>query len=206
MIEPVVLDVSDDAATAARIRAIDDACGGLDLVIANAGIGRSALADLAEWEVVAGVLRVNVMGAAATLSALAPRMAARGRGRLAGVSSAACHVPVGVNGAYSGSKAFLSMFVRCMQADMRGTGVKVTLVEPGFVRSEMTANSPFTPWIADADIAADRFCRAIERGDRLVQFPKIHSFAAIAASHLPAGVLERIGRKATESRRKGFGK
>jgi hypothetical protein len=70
----------------------------------------------------------------------------------------------------------------------------------------MTANSPITPLIADTDIAADRFCRAIERGDRLVQFPKVHALATIAASHLPPYVLERISRKVTESRRKGFGK
>jgi short-subunit dehydrogenase len=206
LIKPVVLDVSDDTATVVRIRAIDDACGGLDLVIANAGVHHYTPADLVEWEVVANLLRVNVLGAAATLSALAPRMAGRGHGQLVGISSAACHMPLGVNGAYSGSKAFLSMFVRCMQVDMRGTGVKVTLIEPGFVRSEMTAYSPSTPLIVDANIAAEHFCRAIERGDRLVKFPKVHSLAAIAVSHLPACVLEPISRKLTESRRRGFGK
>lgn len=205
-IEPVVLDVSDDVATVARIRDLDDACGGLDLVVANAGVGVATPADLVEWEVIERVLRVNVLGAAATLSALAPRMASRGRGRLAGVSSAAGHMPFGANSAYTGSKAFLSMFVRCMQADMRGTGVHVTLVEPGFVRSEMTAKLESTPLIVDADVAADRFCRAIERGDRLVQFPKVHALATIAAAHLPAMLLEPLGRKLSESQRKGSGK
>jgi short-subunit dehydrogenase len=128
-------------------------------------------------------------------------MAMRGHGHLAGVSSAAGHMPFGANGAYSGSKAFLSMFVRCMQADMRGTGVAVTLVEPGFVRTEMTASSPSTPLIVEANVAADRYCRAIERGDRLVQFPKIHAVAAIAAAHLPAALLEAISRKLTEANR-----
>jgi short-subunit dehydrogenase len=204
MIEPVLLDVTSDGAVVDRIRAIDDACGGLDIVVANAGVSVHAPADLAEWESVAKVLRVNVLGAAATLSAIAPRMAARGRGHLAGVSSAACHVPLGVNGAYAASKAFLSMFVRSMRTDMRGTGVKVTLVEPGFVRSEMTAHGRPTPLIVAADRAADRFCRAIERGDRLVRFPKIHSVATIAAAHLPDWALERLGRKVMESRRREF--
>lgn len=203
-IEPVVLDVADDAATVARIRALDDACGGLDLVVANAGLGDHTPADLVEWEAIARVLRVNVMGAAATLSALAPRMARRGRGRLAGVSSAAGHVPLGANSAYSASKAFLSMFVRCMQADLRGTGVKATLIEPGFVRSEMTAKLPSTPLIVDADVAADRFCRAVERGDRLVRFPAVHAAATIAANHLPAFVLEPLGRLASRDQRRPF--
>ncbi|MDM7924652.1 MAG: SDR family NAD(P)-dependent oxidoreductase [bacterium] len=204
LVEPVILDVSDAAAVVDRVRAMDGACGGLDAVVANAGVSVHAPADLAEWEPVAQVLRVNVLGAAATLSAIAPRMAARRRGHLAGVSSAACHVPLGVNGAYAASKAFLSMFVRSMRVDMRGTGVKVTLVEPGFVRSEMTAAAKHTPLIVDADRAADRFCSAIERGDRLVRFPKIHSAATIAAGHLPAWALERIGRRTMESRRREF--
>jgi short-subunit dehydrogenase len=205
-IVPVVLDVSDEAETVARIRAVDEACGGLDVVVANAGVSVPAPADQAEWEAAARVLRVNVLGAAATLTAVAPAMAARGRGRLAGVSSAAAHVPVGVNGPYCASKAFLSMFVRSMRVDLMGTGVTVTLVEPGFVRSEMTANAPSTPFIADADRAADRFCRAIERGSRIVRFPKIHAAAAIAAAHLPAPLLEKLGRKVTESRRLRFRK
>lgn len=203
-IEPVILDVSDTAAVVERVRAIDRACGGLDAVVANAGVSEHAPADLAGWEPVERVLRVNVLGAAATLSAVAPAMAARGRGRLAAVSSAACHVPLGVNGAYAASKAFLSMFVRSMAVDMRGTGVSVTLVEPGFVRSEMTARQKHTPLIVEADRAADRFCRAIERGDRLVRYPKIHSAAAIAAGHLPAWALERIGRRTMQSRRREF--
>jgi len=205
-IEPVVLDVADDVGTVARIRAIDDGCGGLDAVVANAGIGDHTPADLVDWDVVGRVLRVNVLGAAATLTAIAPRMAQRGCGHLAGISSAAGHMPIGANSAYSGSKAFLTMFVRCMQADMRGTGVQVTLVEPGFVRSEMTAKLDSTPLIVDADKAADRFCKAIARGDRLVRYPAIHSFATIAASHLPAMILEPLGRKVSEPQRAEFEK
>lgn len=205
-IEPFVLDVGDQAATVQRIEALDEACGGLDLVVANAGVGMPTPADLASWQHVEHVLRVNVLGAAATLTAVAPRMAKRGRGHLAGVSSMAGHIGLGANSAYSGSKAFLSTFLACMQADFHGTGVKVTIIEPGFVKSEMTAKLKSTPFIADTHVAADRFCRAIARGARRVRFPKVHAFAVGAASWLPAPLFEPLSRKTSEPQRRALQK
>lgn len=203
-IEPVVLDVADDEATVQRVQALDDACGGLDLVVANAGVGGTTPGDLADWAAVAKVLRVNVMGAAATLTAVGPRMAARGRGHLAGVSSMAGYLGLGSGSAYSGSKAFLTIFLECLQTDFHGTGVKVTIVEPGFVKSEMTAKLKSTPFIGDTDVAADRFCRAIARGARRVRYPIVHALAVGAASWLPAPVFEPISRKVTEPQRRAL--
>ncbi|HSP78973.1 MAG TPA: SDR family NAD(P)-dependent oxidoreductase, partial [Myxococcaceae bacterium] len=88
-IEPVELDVADPEATLARIRELDEACGGLDLVIANAGVGRETNARRLEWERVKQLLDVNVTGAAATLCAVLPRMVERDRGHLVGVASLA---------------------------------------------------------------------------------------------------------------------
>jgi len=203
-IEPFALDVANEAETVKRIQALDDACGGLDLVIANAGVGSPTPGDLADWAMVEHVLKVNVMGAAATLTAVGPRMAKRGHGHLAAVSSLAGHLGFAANSAYSGSKAFVTRFLECLQADFAGTGVKVTIIEPGFVKSEMTAKLKSTPFIADTSVAADRFCRGIARGARRVRYPTIHAVAIGAALWLPAPVFQPINRKVMEPQRRAF--
>src|SRR5215211_2985545 len=83
-VEPVRLDVSDPRSTFAEIARIDGACGGLGLVVANAGIGFDMPATRMKWEQVEKIIQVNVTGAAATLCAALPGMLERGRGQLVG--------------------------------------------------------------------------------------------------------------------------
>lgn len=201
-IVPVVLDVADIPATIARIRALDAACGGLDCVVANAGRGDATPADLVGWSEVEAVLQVNVMGAAATLVAAAECMKPRGRGHLVGVSSLAGHIGFGANSAYSGSKAFLSTFLASMHNDFRGSGIGVTTVEPGFVKSEMTAHLTLTPFIAETADAADAYCRAIEAGRRMVRYPFIHAIGVGFASLIPHPIWGPLNSYLSRSYRK----
>src|SRR5205823_3266044 len=107
-------------------------------VIANAGVGDLTPAHLATWAMVERVLRVNVTGAAATVTAVLPRMVRRGRGHVVGISSVAAYKGLGACSSYSGSKAFFSTFLESLRVDLHGTGVRVTCIEPGFVKSEMS--------------------------------------------------------------------
>lgn len=199
-IEPMALDVSREAETVRRIQELDDACGGLELVIANAGIGDATPARLVSWEEIERVLRVNVSGAAATITAVLPRMVERDRGHVVGVSSIAARAPLGAYSAYCASKSFLSMFLAAVRVDLSGTNVKATTIEPGFVKSEMSARlegkAP-TPFMAETDVAADRFGRAILRGARVYAYPKIHSAAAQVMGLSPAPIYEPLARRAS---------
>lgn len=203
-IVPVALDVSDSAKTAAAIESLDDAHDGIDVVIANAGVGSPTPGDCAHWSEVEAMLRVNVNGAAATLTAILPRMVQRGHGRIAGVSSVARHAGLGAYSGYCGSKAFLSMFLQSLRVDLRGTGVTATCIEPGFVKSEMSdkieGRAPM-PFIAPTETAADVFCRAVERGARTVAFPRVHSVASRALGWLPWFAYEPLARRASEPQR-----
>ena len=204
-IVPVAIDVSNTAQTVATIEALDDAHGGLDLVIANAGVGDPTPGDTAAWAEVERVLQVNVMGAAATLTAILPRMVKRDRGQIVGVSSIASRVGLGAYSCYSGSKAFLAMFLSSIRVDLHGTNVRVTCIEPGFVRSEMSdrieGHAPM-PFRAETEDAADVFCRAILRGARTVSYPRIHAVATRALAWVPAPLLEPIARRASEPQRR----
>ncbi len=203
-IVPVALDVSNTAETVERIQALDDEHGGIDLVIANAGVGFPTPGDRARWSEVDAVLQVNVMGAAATLTAILPRMVERGRGHVVGVSSVGGYAGLGAYSCYCGSKAFMSTFLQSLRVDMHGTEIKVTCIEPGFVKSEMSdkiqGRAPM-PFIAQTDTAADVFCRGIERGARVVAYPRIHAVASRAASWVPPFIYEPLARRASEPQR-----
>jgi NADP-dependent 3-hydroxy acid dehydrogenase YdfG len=194
-VRPVAMDVTKPRETVARIQEIDHACGGLDLVVANAGVSDATPATLASWDELAQVIKVNVHGAAATLTAVAPLMYARGHGHLVGVSSIAAYNGLGAYSAYCGSKAFFSMFLESMRVDLYGSGVKVTCIEPGFVESEMTARVKGAvpmPFKLATDRAVEKFCAAIVRGDAVCAYPKVYAWSGRAATAVPRGIYEPI--------------
>ena len=197
-IHPVAMDVSKTTETVQRIRSIDDECGGLDLVIANAGVGDMTPAHLSDWEMVERVLMVNVMGAAATISAVLPRMIKRNRGHIVGISSTAANIGLGASSCYCGSKAFLSTFLQSLRIDLTGTDVRVTCIEPGFVKSDMNnwleGIAPM-PFRAELPVAVDKFCAAIVRGARVFAYPMVHKWPLLVLRKTPRAMYEPFLKK-----------
>src|SRR5262249_25068978 len=140
---PVAMDVADARGTLQQIQKLDAGCGGLDLVVANAGVGFYARAKRFQWEHVERTIQVNVLGASATLSAVLPKMVERNSGHLVGMSSLASFRGFPRTAAYSASKAYLATFLEGLRVDLKSTQVRVTSVHPGFVKSEMTAKNNF---------------------------------------------------------------
>ena len=195
-VQPLALDVTDTPETVRVIRSLDEECGGLDLVVANAGISVATDGRRLEWSDVERILEVNVLGAAATLSAALPAMVSRGRGHLVGISSLAAFRGMPRFSAYSGSKAFLSVFLEGLRVDLRKVGLKVTAIHAGYVKSELTAGGreDRMPFLLETDDAADRIGRAILRGDRVCSFPwQLRSLAQVVKG-LPDGIFDRLAR------------
>lgn len=193
-VEPV--DVTDPEATVEALRRIDDEVGGIDLVVANAGVGDSRWAGKLSWEDCAPTLSINVDGAAASLVALLPRMVERGRGHLVGISSLAGYRGMPASAAYCASKAFLMAFLESLRLDLQGTGVFVTDVRPGFVRTPMTAENKFhMPFLMEAGEAAERIVEGIARRRQVVAFPFPLSMAARMSTMVPAWVWNRLASK-----------
>lgn len=195
---PVALDVSKEQATVDAIQKLDDDCGGIEMVMANAGLGDATPAQHATWPMVERILKVNVTGAAATLTALLPRMAKRGKGTIVGISSIAAKRGLGAYSCYSASKAFLSVFLESLRVDMHGTSVKVVCIEPGFVVSEMNDKmvgvAPM-PFRMSTEQAAAKIGRAICSGKRVLTFPWQLAWSAAALGMVPAAIYEPIGKK-----------
>lgn len=186
------LDVSDPQATVAAVQAADDQHDGLDLVVANAGVGTGQWGGKLEWDDCATILSVNVAGATATLVAALPRMVERGRGHLVGISSIASYRGLPKFAAYSASKAYLSTFLESLRVDLRGTGVAVTDIHPGYVRTEMTEHNSSMPFVITAEDAAGRICKAIDSKRGVLTFPLPMAMTARAMSAMPNFLFDRV--------------
>lgn len=194
-IEPLEIDVAEIAQLRARVLDLDARDGGLDLVVANAGIGQLSSARHFDWEACERILRVNVLGAAATLTAALPGMLSRGRGHLVGIASMAAVRGLPGNAAYGSSKAFLRYFMESLRLDLSTTPVKTTCVMPGFVKSEMTAGNRFPmPFLLDTDDAAARIGGAIFAQRAELWFPWQMALATRALRLLPGPLYVRVGR------------
>ena len=196
-IEPVVLDVTDSDAVRRALQSADDSTpGGLEVVVANAGVGIEMRPKRDVWPETERMLKVNVLGAAATLLALTPRMVERGRGHLVGVSSIAAWVVPPRTGTYSATKAFLEAFCDGLRIDLQPFGVQVTCIYPGFVKSEMTAKNKFPmPFLLETDDAADRIGRAILRRQKRFAFPWPMLLAGRFAGLLPENAVALLRRR-----------
>jgi short-subunit dehydrogenase len=167
------LDVTDRAALLAAARDFDARSGGADVVIANAGVSVGTLTEFAEdLDAFDMVLRTNLSAAASTFHPFIGPMRARGRGRLVGIASVAGVRGIPGAGAYSASKAALIAYCESLRIELRGTGVKVVTIAPGFIRTPMTARNPYPmPFLMDVGAFARRAADAIERGDSYVVIP-----------------------------------
>jgi short-subunit dehydrogenase len=189
------VDVADPGAVRAEVARWDAELGGLDVVIANAGVGAAGPARELGWEPVERVLRVNAIGAIATLHAGLEQMLPRGRGALVGLSSLAAYRGLATSGSYAASKACLSTYLETLRADLRGSGLHVVDVRPGFVRTEMTQDATHPlPFLWEVAPAAERIVRGIERGRAQVAFPWPLWWALGVGQALPNAVWRWVDR------------
>jgi NAD(P)-dependent dehydrogenase (short-subunit alcohol dehydrogenase family) len=147
--------------------------GGLDWAILNAGTGESTNARNFRADVYERVFATNVMGAVNWLEAVLPGMIEARSGVVAGISSLAGWRGLPGAGAYSASKAALSTLLESTRLDLRGTGVNVVTVCPGFVRTgpPRSGDAEGKIGLLDLEDGVRRILAGIDRGQRLVHFP-----------------------------------
>ncbi len=169
----VQLDVANATATVKMLVTLDKKFGGIDLVVANAGVGveRSAAYSWS-WPAIRETLQINYTGAIATITALLPHMVARGKGHVVAISSLASYGPLPDAAGYSSPKAGLSRFMECLALDLQGTGVVTSTVHVGFVATPMVAKSTIPlPFLMSTDKAARHIIFKLRKGRREINFP-----------------------------------
>jgi short-subunit dehydrogenase len=166
------LDVTDAAAAKNVHAAIVAAQGPLDLVFLNAGIWQPMGASNYRAEVAQESMRVNYFGIVNALEPVIPAMVARGRGHIALMGSVASYRGLPRGAAYGPSKAAVATLAEALAPDLARKGVRVSVINPGYVATPMTAPNDFPmPYIVSVETAVDRIVRGLERGSFEIAFP-----------------------------------
>ena len=168
----VAADVRDVNAMQAAAERIRTELGPIDILIANAGIGTSSHISQLDPNHVGNVIGINVLGAANSLAAVMPQMVKRGQGQLVAISSLAAYRGLAKSAAYCASKAAMSAYFESVRIDLRGTGVDVTIIHPGFIKTPLTAGrEAHMPYLMELDDAVLKIVPAIEKRKKSIAFP-----------------------------------
>ncbi|MFO1302387.1 MAG: SDR family oxidoreductase [Burkholderiales bacterium] len=165
-----------------------------DVVIANAGISRGVLTEAPEdLEVWKAIFETNVLGIVHTFAPFVVPMRDQGSGVLAGVASVAGFRGLPGSGAYCGSKSAAITYLESLRVELRGTGVSVVTICPGFVETPLTARNPYRmPFLITADKAAVLMANAIEDRKRFYVLPWQMALLGRALRCLPRPLFDRI--------------
>ena len=168
------LDAADRAAVAAAHRQLLAACAGnIDFALYCAGTYRAMRADDFDLDVMLAHNQVNYVGALHVLAAVLPDFVARQRGHLALTASVAGFRGLPQSLAYGPTKAALSNLAEVLYADLHSLGIGVSLVQPGFVDTPLTAQNEFKmPALISPAQAAEAMLDGWARGQFEIHFPK----------------------------------
>ena len=167
----------------------------VDLVIVNAGVNTNIGPQGAgeRWEDVQALIEVNVLAAMATVDAVLPSMRARGEGQIALISSLAAYFGLPVTPGYCASKAALKVYGEALRGWLHSEGVRVNVVMPGYVESQMCSDMPGPkPFLWTAEKAARTIKRGLARNQPRISFPFPLNLGTWFLSVLPAGISEWI--------------
>jgi short-subunit dehydrogenase len=189
-------DVADREQVIKAVREVSDALGPVDLLIANAGVGAPTTIRPMNTADVEKMFRVNVFGVVYAVEAVLPGMLERKKGHLAAMSSMAAYKGLPGESGYSASKAAVNTFMEGLRIQLRGEGVHVTTICPGFVKTPMTEVNDFhMPWLVAADDAARRIVRALQRKKKVFNFPWQMGVLMRVTRWLPDWVVARAMQK-----------
>jgi NADP-dependent 3-hydroxy acid dehydrogenase YdfG len=190
---PTPLDVQDHEALVAAIHAAEEVAGGLDMIIANAGVGQPTSARKMDWRVVRKIMDVNVTSACVTIAAALPKMIERNAGHVVAVSSLAAFRGFAGNASYCASKAALHLWMESVRVDLQKTKVRATTIYPGFVRTEMTARNKFRmPFLMDLDDAVKVMVKGLARGAGTIAYPLPMVAITRTLGAIPRGLYEPL--------------
>ncbi|EKD41355.1 MAG: short chain dehydrogenase [uncultured bacterium] len=181
-----VCDVSDLDKCGQSVKELASELGGLDIFIANAGIGRQTPAWKSNWPEIKNILQVNVMGAIASLEAAKDIMLPGKSGQLVGITSVAGFRGLPTSSAYSTSKVALTAYLESIRLDLKKSGITVTAIHPGFIDTAMTRKNKYSmPWLLPAPKSAQMIFEAIQNKKARYVFPWQMKILVGILYHLP---------------------
>jgi decaprenylphospho-beta-D-erythro-pentofuranosid-2-ulose 2-reductase len=191
----VVVERFDAAATETHddfARRLADEHGDLDAVVLAFGVlGEQSRFD-DDPQAAAEAVHVNYTGAVSASLAVAGVMRRQGHGHLVVLSSVAGERARAANFVYGSSKAGLDAFAQGLGDSLAGTGVRVTVVRPGFVHSRMTRGMKSAPFATTPRIVAELTVAGMRKGKHTVWTPGILRYVFSVLRHVPRPVFRRL--------------
>lgn len=191
-------DVRDAAAMRSAAAIFRQRHGLPDIVIANAGISVGTLTQYPEdAQSFRDVLDTNVIGMVNTFQPYIAAMQERGEGILVGIASVAGYRGLPGAGAYSASKAAAIGYLESLRVELRGSGITVITICPGYIATAMTAANPYPmPFIMSAETAARKIATIIARRQTFTVIPWQMAVVARLMHVLPRWIYDPLAASA----------
>jgi len=198
------LDVREASALSGAAEDFIGRYGVPDVVIASAGVSvgtdPSNANDLAVFR---EIIDINVTGLANTFQPFLSGMRTTGSGVLAGIASVAGYRGLPGAGAYSASKAAAIAYLESVRVELHGSGVSVVTISPGYIATPMTSRNPYRmPFILNAEAAAEKVARLIDRRRSYAVIPWQMAIVARTLRMLPNAVYDRLFARAPRKPRR----
>ena len=188
-----VCDVTDRTAMAQVTTDIERALGPIALGVMNAGIYLPTALPQFDATLFDRTFEVNLTGTVNGLAALIPNMVARGEGHISLISSVAGYGGLVTSAAYGASKAALFNMGESLAMDLKDSGVHISMVAPGFVKTPATDVNEFAmPFIIEADEAARRIADGLAKNKTHISFPRRFSFLLRFLNLLPRSTYVKL--------------
>jgi decaprenylphospho-beta-D-erythro-pentofuranosid-2-ulose 2-reductase len=166
--------------------------GGFDLVVIAVGVLGAQQGLDADPQTAALVMQVNFVGCGSLVLHCLRQLRAQGSGSLVVLSSVAAERPRAGNAIYGAAKAGLDALVQGLADANAGSGVRVLVVRPGFVRTRMTAGLPAAPFATTPEAVADATVRALRGRAHTIWVPGHLRFLLSGLRHLPRPLYRRL--------------
>jgi short-subunit dehydrogenase len=195
--ETVGCDVTDSDGRDALGAELDDLGLTVEVLVNNAGFGSGGAFVELDGEKEALMVRTNVEAVVALSSAYLPDMVDRGRGAVLNLGSLIAFQPVPFQATYGATKAFVLSFTESLHEELRGTGVTVTALCPGPVRTEFgeaggfggaDERIPGFMWLSSEEVARAGV-RGLEKGKRVIVPGELNWAGSLSGQHFPRAVL-----------------
>jgi short-subunit dehydrogenase len=192
------LDVTDYDDVPKAIDELATALGGLDVVIANAGVGSTGSIGNGHAQADRAVIETNLLGAMATIDAAVALFLRHGRGQIVVISSVAAFRGLPGSAPYSASKAAIAVYADALRAELHGTPIKVTTLYPGYIDTPLNEHMPSRPFLISLDKGAALIADKIERGVKTSTIPVFPwNVVSRILRILPTSQIAKMGNKPT---------
>jgi len=177
----VPTDLTDSAQIERLVERALERFGKIDILVNNAGIGSSRSLAKTPPDAIRRELEINLVGAILLTRAILPGMLERKRGAIISIASVAGHVAV--EPLYSATKFGIRGFSYALRRQLRGSGVTVSVVSPGFIRTPMTRGNRLP--MPGPEVVARKVAALVRKPKREVIVPGVYRIALWFERYLP---------------------